>query len=104
VRDRSGAVPPVVDARDVLEHPRQLLSLLCDRLGVAFSDVMLSWPAGPRATDGVWAKHWYANVEKTTSFQPYSPPSDPFPSRLEPLRDACTPFYETLHRHRLVSA
>ena len=30
--------PPVIDARDVLEHPSALLRTLCDRLGVDFSD------------------------------------------------------------------
>ena len=40
---------------------------------------MLSWPPGRRSTDGIWAKYWYAAVEKTTSFQPYYPKSDPVP-------------------------
>ena len=32
---------------------------------------MLSWPPGLRETDGIWAKHWYGEVAKSTSFQPY---------------------------------
>ncbi len=55
VRQQHGDVPPVLDARDVLENPRRMLSLLCDRVGLAFDDCMLSWPPGLRATDGVWA-------------------------------------------------
>ena len=47
---------------------------------------MLAWPAGPRDTDGVWAPHWYAGVEASTGFAPYSPGSgDPLPDRLAPL-------------------
>jgi len=34
---------------------------------------MLSWPKGPRDTDGVWAPHWYAAVEASTGFAPYRP-------------------------------
>jgi hypothetical protein len=101
VRDRHEAVPAVVDARDVLEDPRRLLSLLCDRLGVPFSEAMLAWRPGPRPTDGVWAPHWYANVEKSTTFQPYAPPAEPFPDRLQGLLERCVPYYETLHAHRL---
>lgn len=102
VRQSGGATPPVVDARDVLDDPRTMLTLLCEALGVPFLEAMLSWPAGRRASDGVWAKYWYANVEKTTSFQRPTAAHEPFPAHLEGLLDACLPFYETLHRHRLM--
>ena len=59
VRANTGAVPPVIDAHDVLENPEKILKLLCDAVGVEFMDVMLSWPPGLRETDGIWAKHWY---------------------------------------------
>lgn len=101
VRARTGRTPPVIDARDVLDDPRRLLTLLCDALGVAFTESMLSWPPGPRDTDGVWAKHWYSSVEKTTSFQPYTPKPEPVPERLHGLLDACQSYYETLYAERL---
>src|SRR3954447_3613844 len=71
-RRRTGAVPLVLDARDVLEDPRGMLERLCRGLGVPFAEAMLSWPPGRRETDGIWAKHWYSAVEQTTSFQPYT--------------------------------
>ena len=98
--DRRGRVPPILDARDVLEHPRRMLTLLCEAVGVPFSERMLAWPAGRRASDGVWAPHWYANVERSTGFAPYRPP-EPLADRLRPLADACEPFYRRLHHHRL---
>lgn len=101
VRDRTGVVPPVVDSRDVLENPRRMLGLLCESLGVAFDEAMLSWPPGRRATDGTWAKHWYENVEKSTSFQPYTPRDEPVPDGVRGLLEQCQDHYETLHRHRL---
>ena len=101
VRSRTGAIPPVVDARDVLLDPRRVLSLLCERLGVEFSEAMLSWPPGRRDTDGIWAKYWYDNVEKTTSFQPYVPRQEPVPEHLQGLLEQCLTHYEALHRHRL---
>ena len=48
VRQRSGRVPPVIDAADVLRDPRRMLGLLCEAVGVQFDAAMLSWPPGPR--------------------------------------------------------
>lgn len=93
---------PVVDAADVLRDPRGTLTLLCDALGIAFDEAMLAWPAGPRDTDGVWAPYWYAGVEASTGFAPYSPGSgDPLPDRLAPLLERCRPYYDALAPYRL---
>lgn len=93
---------PVVDAADVLRDPRGTLTALCAALGLAFDEAMLSWPAGPRDTDGVWAPHWYAGVEASTGFATSSPGGhDPLPERLAPLLERCRPFYDALAPHRL---
>lgn len=101
VRRETGGVPPVLDARDVLEDPRRILTLLCEAVGVDFRESMLSWPAGTRDTDGIWAKHWYANVEKTTGFEPYRQKPDAVPDALVALHAECMEYYNTLHGHRL---
>jgi hypothetical protein len=101
VSARTGGVPPVVDSRDILEHPRIMLEALCMRLGVAFDEAMLQWPAGRRTTDGIWAKHWYGAVERSTTFEPYRPKNEPIPPRLEGLLDRCLAIYDELHRHRV---
>ncbi len=67
----SGSLPPVLDAADILKDPAGMLCALCARLGITFSERMLHWPAGPRSSDGVWAKHWYQAVEQSTGFEPY---------------------------------
>ena len=93
---------PVVDAADVLRDPRGTLTALCGALDLPFDDAMLSWPAGRRDTDGVWAPHWYAGVEASTGFAPYSPGSgDPLPDRLAPLLERCRPYYDALAPYRL---
>jgi len=101
VETRTGRQPPVVDARDVLANPRGVLEQLCMALGIAFSDAMLHWPAGPRATDGIWAKHWYDAVWKSTSFQPYRPKNDPVPPHLTGLLEQAEAIYRQLHPFRL---
>ena len=52
----------MIDAGDFLRDPETYLRWLCDWLGIAFTPRMLSWPAGPRASDGVWAPYWYDAV------------------------------------------
>ena len=92
---------PVVDAADVLRDPEAVLRRLCAALGLDFDPAMLSWPPGPRATDGVWAPHWYASVEASTGFAPYDPAPAEVPARLRPLVEAALPYYEELAAHRL---
>lgn len=100
-RERTGATPPVLDARDVLNDPRGMLEALCRTIGVPFTEAMLSWPAGPRATDGIWAKYWYGQVERTTSFQPFKPKGEEVPTEFRPLLAECEALYTYLYQQRL---
>jgi hypothetical protein len=101
VADRLGQAPPVLDAADVLSDPPAMLSALCEVLGVEFDARMLSWPPGPRPTDGVWAKHWYAAVERSTGFNRMRAAARPVPPRLEGLVADSMPIYERLAAYRL---
>jgi hypothetical protein len=101
VRTMTGRVPPVLDSRDVLRDPRRTLSLLCGTLGVPLTDGMLHWPAGPRDSDGLWASHWYPEVEKTTGFGPYRPHNEPLPAAMDELYQQCRDVYEELYEYRL---
>ena len=101
VRERTGTTPPILDARDVLDDPRGTLSRLCESIAVPFNDAMLSWPAGPRVTDGVWARYWYAAVEKSTTFEPNRPRNEELPARLAGLCEDCRPYYARMHALRL---
>lgn len=102
VSDRTQTTPPVVDARDVLQNPERTLRLLCDRIGVPFDRAMLSWPAGLRETDGVWAKHWYDAVARSTSFEPYKPREGTVPDALSQVYEQCRQCYEELYQYRLL--
>ena len=101
VRARSADPPVVLDARDVLENPRGVLSALCDRVGVEFTERMLAWPPGPRESDGVWAKHWYHSVHRSSGFQPYVAKTESLPGHLESLARECEPHYRRLWEQRL---
>ena len=78
-----------------------MLWLLCEALGLEFQPAMLSWTAGPRDSDGVWAPHWYASVEASTGFAAAQPATGSVPDRLRPVLDAARPYYDELAAHRL---
>ena len=94
---------PVLESADLLAAPEAALRALCDALGVPFSAAMLSWPPGPRDSDGVWAPYWYDSVWRSTGFvRPAAPGSagelDP---PLEPLLEQCLPHYEKLRKNKI---
>lgn len=101
--DRLGHAPPVIEGVDVLADPRAALTRLCGAVGIPFSESMLAWPAGPRATDGVWAPAWYDAVERSTGFEPVRAEEDAplLDDDLRRVADAARPFYERLAVHAL---
>jgi hypothetical protein len=99
---RTGRPPPVLDAADLLRDPPAMLRRLCAALGVPYSGRMLWWPPGRRDTDGIWARHWYDRVERSTGFEPLPPTTrDRLPPRLAGIAAQCRPLYDRLREHRL---
>ena len=96
IADLTGARPAVVDADRILADPEGQLRALCDAFGVPFDAAMLSWPPGRRATDGVWAAHWYGSVERSEGFGPAPGPPATLPPRLERIANAARAPYERL--------
>lgn len=99
--EAAGRPCPILDAQDILRAPREMLTVLCEVLDIPFTDEMLSWPAGPRESDGPWAAHWYDSVNESTGFKPWRPREVTLDSALERLAEACRPDYETFHARRL---
>lgn len=95
----SGQPPVVLDSATLLEDPRGVLSELCRRLDIPFHEEMLSWNAGPKPEDGIWAKYWYENVHASTGFAAPKKRSAAFPEHLEPLLAECLPFYDRLQEY-----
>ena len=72
LRNNIGAIPTILDARDVLNEPEGMLVQLCNKIDIPFYKEMLSWPEGRRDSDGIWGKHWHRSVEGSTGFQKYA--------------------------------
>jgi hypothetical protein len=96
----AGQAPAVLDSRELLTSPVSVLGTLCERIGLPFTPAMLSWEAGPRPEDGVWAPHWYHAVHRSTGFAPYRAKAA-FPERLKPLLDECQPWFDRLFEHAI---
>lgn len=99
--DAVGEAPIVIDAGDFLRAPEAHLRALCGRLGIAFTPRMLSWPAGPRDSDGVWAPYWYDAVWRSTGFEPWRPREETLTGDALAVADSCRPIYERLHEKRM---
>jgi len=99
--DAAGLEVPIIDAADFLRDPEAHLRWLCDWLGIAFTDRMLSWPPGPRDSDGVWAPHWYDAVRASTGFAPHRPRAVELSAHDAAVAEACRPAYERLRARRV---
>ena len=99
--DNMGNTPLILDATDILKNPQKMLKKLCDQLDIPFYTEMLSWPAGPRDSDGIWGHHWYGNVETSTGFQSYTKKKGKFPSKYQDIYTASMEHYKKLYSDRL---
>ena len=96
-----GRPPLVIDSADIRANPRESLTKLCAALGIPFTENMLSWPAGPKPYDGVWAPHWYNAVHASTGFGEAEGPLPTLPADYAPLVEQALPHYQRLARFKL---
>ena len=96
-----GQSPVVIDSADIRDDPEGMLRALCETIGLDFDPSMLSWPAGPKPYDGVWAPHWYTSLHATTGFAgPEGPPPE-LTGHLEELVDQAMPAFQKLEAKKI---
>lgn len=96
-----GQTPIVIDSADIRNDPEAMLQRLCTAIGLDFDPAMLTWPAGPKPYDGVWAPHWYKSLHATTGF---AGPEGPLPNlvpALQELVERSLPAYRALEAQKL---
>ena len=59
----------VIESSELLENPKKVLINWCKKIDIKFNISMLNWEKGNHDNDGIWWKHWYDNVIKSTGFQ-----------------------------------
>lgn len=87
---------PVIDSYDIRKDPEAVLRMLCDEIGLSWDSAMLGWPEGPKSFDGVWAKHWYGVVHRSTGFADAEGELPELKSEMRALERAAMPYYEVL--------
>ena len=101
LKNHLGVPPPVLDAGDFLDQPEAYLRAICLQLGIEFSENMLHWPTGPRASDGVWAPHWYHAVWQSTGFEKPAKKLIQLDAAGEGVVAQCREIYEKLREYRI---
>nr|PZN53064.1 MAG: hypothetical protein DIU61_10220 [Bacteroidota bacterium] len=96
IRNIEGTAPAVVDSGILLHNPPKVLMALCNRLGISFYEEMLTWPAGPKPYDGVWAPYWYGTVHQSQGFGKPSEENPDIPPHLEALCTEAMEYYQNL--------
>lgn len=93
---KKGRSPIVIDSGVVLKDPESVLKKVCSMVGIPFMKEMLSWNPGPKEYDGVWAKHWYANVHRSVGFDLQPTSNRPLADHLNELNKRAQYYYEQL--------
>jgi sulfotransferase family protein len=96
-----GGEPVVIDSHDIRDDPGAMLERLCNRIGLPFSQDMLTWPRGGHRADGVWASHWYGSVWNSTGFADPEGPLPSVPEALTNVLSGALPYYEQLKAYKI---
>jgi len=91
----------VIDSADIRQDPENMLKKLCAEIELPFDPAMLSWPAGSRADDGIWATHWYNAVHKSTGFAGAEGDLPILTGRDVNLLENALPYYDKMAAHKI---
>ncbi len=91
----------VIDSADIRRNPEGMLRKLCAAIDLPFDPAMLSWKAGPRTADGVWASHWYNAVHQSTGFAGAEGPLPELAGKQADLLKTALPIYEKLAAQKI---
>ena len=97
--DKLGGV--VIDSTDIRADPEGMLRTLCGAIGLEFDPAMLSWKAGPRSYDGIWASHWYGAVHRSTGFAGAEGDMPELEPDMQKIMTQALPYFERLALHKL---
>ncbi|NOR31088.1 MAG: HAD family hydrolase [Sulfitobacter sp.] len=91
----------VIDSADIRADPEGMLRKLCKAIDLPFDPAMLSWPAGTRSEDGIWASHWYGAVHQSTGFAGAEGPLPTLTGDEKQLLEEALPHYKALYNQRV---
>ena len=92
----SGHTPVMVNTHDIISFPEKTLKKLCSLLSLDFDPVMLCWDIGGSRYDGVWAKHWYGAVHRSSRFSESEGTMPALPNKFKSLEKRALSDYEEM--------
>lgn len=104
ITERSGAVPAIIDADDLLSDPHATVRAYCEAVDIPYMEDALSWGAGDRTEVSWYDKgSWHDNLKSSTGLAPQKTNYVDIThnQHLMSAYDACRPHYEALYKHRL---
>lgn len=96
-----GERPLVLETTRLLADPPGVLQRACELLDLPFDEAMLSWEAGPKPEDGVWARYWYERTHTSTGFGRPRQRDLHLSDEQAAVARAARPLYERLAAHAL---
>ena len=99
--DKTGKVPPVIDADDLCASPEKILKNLCKQLNISYSEKMLRWKKGSHHYDGVWGRYWYKSVNKSSGFFSTADNFEKLPSFHDNLVFKANLYFEKLNQYKI---
>ena len=97
-----GRTPVVIDSFDIRKDPKTALTGLCSAIELEFDPAMLEWPSGGNSADGVWAKHWYGAVHRSTGFANPEGSLPELDGHGRAVLDQALPYYQKMADQKLV--
>lgn len=91
-----GQQPVVIDSADIRRDPEGYLRALCAAIDLEWDPAMLSWEAGEKPYDGVWAAHWYDAVHRSSGFAGAEGDLPELSGELAAVNEKALPIYERL--------
>ncbi len=86
----------IIDSEDLLKNPKEVLIDWCESINIKFDESMLHWQKGSHPNDGIWGKHWYNNVIKTTGFQKYKKKDNSIENKYDSIYNKSMEYYNFL--------
>ena len=87
----------VIDSNILLNNPKKILSKWCSSIDLEFDISMLKWDKGSHPQDGIWWKHWYDNVIKTTEFKKFSSNEDQLDQKYQSIYNQSLEYYNEMY-------
>ena len=91
----------VIDADKLLKNPETYLRKLCKKLDIDFTIKMLNWKKGNTKNFGIWYKHWYSEVIKSSGFKKLENKNFEIPIKYKKIYNESLKIYKIMNKYSI---